>query len=202
MGPQWIPHPTVLEGNEIDLIPLEREHFEELFIAASDRELWKFIPTDCSQRSAFETAYNTALSEREKGNQYPFIIFHKPTKKIIGSTRLFEIHPKDRKLEIGWTWIIKDYWGTSVNFECKFLLLNFCFGNLQAIRVQLKTSEANLRSRKAIAKIGAKFEGILRKERIQDNGVPRNTVYFSIIDEEWPLAKEKIRSMLEEKYKH
>lgn len=199
MQKYWIQHPTILKRETVDLIPLEKEHFEELFIAASDKELWELIPIDCSNREKFESAYTYALAEREKGNQYPFIIYHKPTKKIIGSTRLFEIFPNDRKLEIGWTWIIKEYWGTTVNFECKLLLLTFCFETLKTVRVQLKTKDINFRSRKAIEKIGGKFEGILRKDRIQDNGISRNTAYFSILDDEWEEAKSKIILQLKER---
>ncbi len=170
---------------KVDLLPLQKEHFEELYIAASDKELWQLIPTDCSDKKTFEKTYAASLIEREKGNEYPFVIYHKPTKKIIGSTRFFEIFPEHRKLEIGWTWIVKEHWGTAVNLECKLVLLTFCFETLKTIRVQLKTKDTNVRSKKAIEKIGGKFEGILRKDKIQDNGTTRNAAYFSILDDEW-----------------
>jgi RimJ/RimL family protein N-acetyltransferase len=201
MNKPWIPHPTILHGEAVDLIPLEKENFEELYTAASDKRLWTFIPSDGSVKEKFYEMYNFALEEREKGNHYPFIIYHKETKKMIGSTRLFDIVEKDKRLEIGWTWITADYWGTAINFECKLLLLNFCFEVLRANRVQIKTDETNLRSRKAIEKVGGKFEGILRKDRIRDNGIIRNTAYYSIIDTEWPEAKEKIVKQLEERRK-
>ena len=193
---KWIPHPTVLESQTVKLMPLEKQHFEELYIAASDKRLWEFIPVDGSDSNKFNQAYEKALTDRETGTQYPFIIYHKHSKKIIGSTRLFEIFPNDRKLEIGWTWIVKEYWGTAINFECKLLLLTFCFETLKAVRVQLKTKDANMRSRKAIEKLGAKFEGIFRKDRLQDNGIFRNTVCFSIIDDEWEESKAKIISQI------
>lgn len=201
MNKHWIFHPTILKGHTVDLLPLEKKHFKELFIAASDKNLWEFIPSDCSDKEKFQNVYDLALSERKKGNQYPFVIYHKESKKIIGSTRLFEIFPKDKKLEIGWTWVIKDYWQTTVNLECKLLLLTFCFESLKTNRVQLKTSDINIRSRKAIEKIGGKFEGILRKDKIQDNGTTRNAVYFSILDDEWFDVKSKILSQIEEKKK-
>ncbi len=196
---QWIPHPTILSGDHVELVPLEKEHFEELFAAASDKRLWEFIPTDCSERTTFYDAYAKALTLREKDELYPFVIFHRSTKKIIGSTRLMEIFPNDKKLEIGFTWIIQKYWGTIINFECKLLLLDFCFNTLQARRVQLKTKDTNLRSRKAIEKIGAQFEGILRKDRVQQNGISRNAAYYSILDDEWAAAKNKILSQIAEK---
>jgi RimJ/RimL family protein N-acetyltransferase len=199
MAEHWIKHPTVLKGETVDLIPLEKEHFDELYAAASDKKLWENIPIDCSVLETFNTAYNTAIEEREKGNQYPFIIYHKPTKKLIGSTRLFEIYPKDKKLEIGWTWITQPYWATAVNLECKLMLLSFCFDVLKARRVQLKTDEKNTRSRKAIEKIGGQFEGILRKDKIKENGVSRNAAYYSILDDEWEALRKKLRSQFEEK---
>ena len=199
MNNKWIPHPTILQGFQVELLPLEEKHLEELSVAASDKELWKVIPTDCSNREKFFEVYRQAFTARENGAEYPFVIFHKPSEKIIGSTRFFDIFPEHRKLEIGWTWITKEFWGTAVNFECKLLLLTFCFETLKTIRVQLKTNELNIRSRTAIGKIGATFEGILRKERIQDDGTLRNTAYFSILDDEWADAKTKIIRQLAEK---
>nr|WP_315027909.1 GNAT family N-acetyltransferase [uncultured Chryseobacterium sp.] len=199
MKEKWIAYPTILEGKTVDLIPLEKEHFEELYIAASDKELWELIPTDCSDKTLFYQNYERALSERETGNQYPFVIQDKKTRKLIGSTRFFEIYPSDKKLEIGWTWITKEYWGTAVNLECKLLLLNYCFEVLKTNRVQLKTKDTNFRSRKAIEKIGGVFEGILRKDRVQNDGSTRNAAYYSILDEEWKDAKCKIEKQIQEK---
>ena len=98
--------------------------------------------------------------ERGNGTQFPFIIFHKLENRIIGSTRFLDIQEKHLKLEIGWTWLDPNYWGTAINLECKLLLLTFCFETLKTTRVQFKTDENNLRSRKAIEKIGGQFEGI------------------------------------------
>lgn len=201
MTQQWITHPTILTGTTLDLIPLEKEHFKDLFISASEKELWKFIPTDCSEKEIFYETYNLALAEREKGKQYCFVILHKATNKLIGSTRLFEIFPNDKKLEIGWTWITKEFWGTEINLECKLLLLTFCFEILKANRVQLKTKDTNIRSRRAIEKIGGAFEGILRKDKIQSDGTTRNAAYYSILDDEWDTAKQKIIFQLTEKKK-
>lgn len=196
-----IKHPTILSGEQIELIPLEKIHFDELYVAASDKDLWTLIPTDCSERDTFIKTYEFSLAEREIGNQYPFVIKHKETNRLIGSTRFFEIYPSDKKLEIGWTWVIKEYWGTTVNLECKLLLLSFCFDTLQLNRVQLKTKDTNIRSRKAIEKIGGVFEGILRKDRIQSDGSTRNAAYYSIIDSEWKFAKEKIENQIKERNK-
>ncbi len=198
MNEPWIKHPTVLNGETVDLIPLEKEHFDELYKAASDKELWKYIPSDASVRETFDKLYNTALEDRKNGTCYPFIIYHKKTGKMVGSTRLMDIMHKDEKLEIGFTWLTKEYWGSGINFECKLLLLTFSFEVLKARRVQIKTDENNLRSRKAIEKIGGHFEGISRKDRIRDNGTSRNTAYYSIIDDEWKVAEQKIKLQLDE----
>lgn len=198
MSEKWIKPPIILTGESVELIPLEKEHFDELFAAASDPKLWEFVPINCSKRENFDAAYSTALTEKEKGNHYPFVIQHKQSQKIIGSTRFFDIFPADKKLEIGWTWLAAEYWGTTINFECKLLLLTFCFEVLGTRRVQLKTDETNLRSRKAIEKIGGQFEGILRKEKIKENGISRNTAYFSILDDEWKIAKQTIINQINE----
>lgn len=191
-----VPHPTILGGTTVQLLPLEESHFEELYQVASDPLLWTHIPTDCSVREKFDRTVRLALQEREAGRQYPFVIFHQPTQRLIGSTRFIDIEPRDRKLEIGFTFIMREYWGTNVNFECKLLLMTFAFETLGAIRVQLKTKDSNIRSRTAIEKIGGKFEGILRKDRMQDSGISRNSAYFSILDEEWPEARAGILAQM------
>lgn len=199
MEEKWISYPTILEGTNVELIPLEKEHFEELYAAAADKDLWTLIPTDGTDKAIFYQNYELALSERETEKQYPFVIRHKKTRKLIGSTRFFEIYPADKKLEIGWTWITKEFWGTSVNLECKLLLLTHCFEVLKTNRVQLKTKDNNFRSRKAIEKIGGVFEGILRKDKIQNDGTTRNAAYYSILDDEWEAAKQKIETQIREK---
>nr|WP_256383555.1 GNAT family protein [Myroides sp. N17-2] len=123
----------------------------------------------------------------------------KQTKKLIGSTRFFEMYEADKKLEIGWTWITRDYWGSVVNLECKLLLLTYCFEVLKTNRVQLKTKDDNIRSRKAIEKIGGVFEGILRKDKIQNDGTTRNAAYYSILNDEWESAKNNIHVLMSSK---
>jgi RimJ/RimL family protein N-acetyltransferase len=192
----WINSNTILNGKLVALIPLETNHFEELELLARDTRIWEFIPADMSSSEKCLKAFQTAFDNREKGTEFPFVIYSKTENKLIGSTRLMEIVPLHRRIEIGWTWLHPEYWATSVNLECKLLLLTFCFEDLKAIRVQLKTDEKNLRSRKAIEKIGAQYEGILRQDRIRDNGTIRSTAYFSIIDSEWNTAKKNLTTLL------
>jgi RimJ/RimL family protein N-acetyltransferase len=197
MTEKWLKHPIILNGKIVDLFPLEKDHFDFLFSVASDERLWEFIPTDCSEIAVFQKTYLEALELRKKGTHYPFVIYHKATKRLIGSTRFFEIYPDDKKLEIGWTWIAFEFWGTSSNIEAKLLMLTYCFEVLKTNRVQLKTDETNIRSRKAIEKIGGKFEGILRKDKIKANGFPRNAAYYSILDDEWEGVKKELKELLE-----
>ena len=197
MKDNWINHPVILKGNEIELLPLEKEHLDSLFLAASNKEIWELTSVDYSVKEIFYPNFNNALSERDNGCVYPFIIFHKYSKKIIGTTRLLEICPNDKKLEIGVTWIMKEFWGTTVNLECKLLLLTYCFETLKANRVQLRAKDNNLRSRRAIEKIGGVLEGILRKDKIEPNGIPRNTAFYSILDNEWETVAESIKQQIE-----
>lgn len=185
----WISYPTTLTGQTVELRSISKDHFTELEAVAKNKKIWEFYPFDGSDSNTFAHIFNGAIIEREKGNQFPFVIFHQQQNKIIGSTRFLDIQEKHKKLEIGSTWLHPDYWATAINPECKLLLLQYCFENLHAVRVQLKTDENNIRSRKAIEKIGGQFEGILRNDMIRDNGTNRNSAYFSIINEEWKDKK-------------
>ncbi len=191
----WIPNATTLTGETVDLIPLEQKHYTELEALAKDKRIWEFYAYDGSDTGVFANIFNTALIERPKGTLFPFVIVLKSGQKIIGSTRLMDIQSRHKKLEIGSTWLHPDYWATEINLECKLLLLTYCFENLGVVRVQLKTDERNMRSRKAIEKIGGQFEGILRNDMIRDNGTNRNSAYYSIIVEEWAEKKRMLKAL-------
>jgi RimJ/RimL family protein N-acetyltransferase len=195
----WVKYPTTLEGQSVNLISLTENHLPELGELAKDKRIWEFFPYDASDINRFMTLYKTAILEREKGTQFPFVIFHKKQEKIIGSTRYLDIQKQHRKLEIGGTWLKPDYWGTGINLECKLLLLTHCFEGLKTVRVQLKTDEKNVRSRKAIEKIGGQFEGILRNEIIRDNYTKRNSAFYSIIEEEWTIQKQILSELVSAK---
>lgn len=192
----FIPHPTVLSGKHVRLEPLQAAHIPALLEAAADARIWAHLPLDGTDHKKLEQELRSAMLLRTGGSQYPFAVVEQGSSKVIGSTRLFDIYPEHRKLEIGWTWYAPSVWGNGYNTECKLLLLQFCFEELKLVRVQLKTRENNLRSRAAILKIGAVYEGLLRKDRIMPDGEPRNTVMFSVVDEEWPEVKEKLKEML------
>lgn len=192
----WIEHPLALHGREIDLLPLEEALFEGLLAAASDKRIWEFYPGDWSVPEKFFQVYKGSLSQREKGMEYPFVIYHKPTQSIIGSTRFLDIVPYDKRLEIGGTWLKTEYWATHINFDCKLALLTYCFETLKTHRVQLKTQHNNLRSRKAIEKIGGIYEGVIREHMLKDDGTYRSSAYFSILAHEWPGVKPRLENLL------
>ncbi|MCX6273990.1 MAG: GNAT family protein [Bacteroidetes bacterium] len=139
------------------------------------------------------------MKAREKGTVYPFIIVLKSSGKIIGSTRLMDIEIYDKRLEIGGTWMMPEYWATAINPDCKLALLSFCFETLKAKRVQLKTQHDNIRSRKAIEKIGGVYEGVIRKHMLKDDGSFRSSAYFSILDDEWSSVKSRLEDLLRRK---
>jgi RimJ/RimL family protein N-acetyltransferase len=192
----WVKYPVIIEGVNLWVIPLEKSHLSELSKLASDTRIWEFYPFDGSNENRFLEIYNNFIEEREKGMKYPFVIINKRNNKIIGSTSFLDIQMNHRKLEIGATWLHPNHWGTSSNLECKLIILNHCFSELLARRVQLKTDEKNIRSRKAIEKTGAQFEGILRNEMVRDNNTNRNSVFYSIIDSEWQNIKFKLIELL------
>ena len=188
----WIQHPVILEGERIRLEPLTKTHFTALAAVAKDERIWEFISINGADENTLLNHLRSATLKRATGEQYAFTVIDKQSGAIIGSTLFHNIFPEHRKLEIGWTWYSPPYWRTGYNRECKLLLLTYCFEVLKTIRVQLVTDENNQRSRTAILGIGAKFEGILRQERIRSNGAYRNTAMYSIIDSEW----EGIKGML------
>ena len=192
----WIEHPVILEGERVRLLPLENAHFPALIAIAKDEKIWEHISINGTDSDRLTQHLKSALLKRGTSEQYPFTVIDRKTNTIIGCTLFHNIFPEHRKLEIGWTWYDPAYWRTGYNRECKLLLLTYCFETLNAVRVQLQTDENNLRSRTAILGIGATFEGMLRKERIRANGATRNTVMYSIIDDEWGRVKAMLTERL------
>lgn len=191
-----IQHPVFLEGQRVRLMPLDNSHFAELIQVGSKPEIWKNMLIRGYDAEVLMTQLKSLVLKRASGEMYPFTIIDKLNSKIIGSTSLMNLFPEHNKLEIGWTWYDPEYWGTGYNTECKLLLLSYCFEKLKLVRVQFQTSETNVRSRAAIQKIGGKYEGTLRKERIKPDGSYRNTVMFSIIDDEWQEVKEMLIELI------
>jgi RimJ/RimL family protein N-acetyltransferase len=151
-----------------------------------------YTPTPDGLRLYIESA----LQRQAEGTALPFAVVSKAAGKAIGSTRYGNIDPENRRVEIGWTWYGRDFQRTAVNTECKYLLLRHAFETLGCLRVEFKTDVLNERSRKAILRIGAKEEGVFRKHMVMPSGRVRDTVYFSIVDTEWPAVKMRLGRML------
>ena len=196
----WIQHPVILEDDWIKLEPLQSAHIDELVAISRHPEIWSLLTFNGMDADAFRNELKSALLRKSVGDEYGFTIFDKRENRIIGSTRLLHIFPAHRKLEIGWTWYSPAYWGKGHNIACKQLLLTYCFETLRTIRVQFQVNSRNERSRAAVLKIGATFEGILRNDRIRDNGVVRDTAMYSITDAEWPGVKTMLSKKLETFY--
>ena len=182
----------MLENRRVQLIPLTLSHLNDLLPIALEPGLWQFSPINITNERLLNEYLAFALKEKEEGKAYPFVIIDKRTDEIVGCTRFYDIQPKHKTLEIGYTWISKAVQGTDLNKACKYELLKFAFEDLKYNRVALRTDYLNHQSRHAIQKIGAKQEGILRQHIITDSGRIRDTVYFSIIQEEWALIRKTI----------
>ncbi len=186
----------VLSGREVELRELQPEYIDELSRLAQDKRIWEHYVFDGTSERKFRAAMESALIQKAKGTQFPYVVVRRADEQLVGSTRFLDIQPEHRKLEIGWTWLHPSVWSSRVNPECKLLLLNHCFNDLRLVRVQLKTDENNIRSRKAIEKLGARFEGVLRHDMLRENGTNRNSAYYSILDSEWPEVQRRIEGQL------
>lgn len=188
MANPWF-NPTELVGKNVKLLPLEKEHRDALLAAASDGKLWNLWFTSVPSEQTIDAYIETALKEQNQGVSLPFVVVEMATNSVIGSTRFCNAAPADRRAEIGYTWYAASYQRTGINTECKYLLLKHAFENLDAIAVEFRTNWHNQRSRAAILRLGAKQDGVLRNHKIEPDGTLRDTVVFSIINQEWLAVK-------------
>ncbi|MEJ7708292.1 MAG: GNAT family protein [Pyrinomonadaceae bacterium] len=185
-----------LVGKTARLELLSLEHLDPLSAIGTDSELWRWTVTLASNIDEMRTYIETALQEQKEGRSLPFAIIDVATGRAVGSTRFGNIDKLNRHVEIGWTWLARNWQRTGINTEAKYLMLRYAFEELDCIRVELKTDALNERSRRAILRIGAKEEGTLRSHMITHTGRIRDTVYFSILDHEWPATKASLEGML------
>lgn len=189
--------PVTLEGKLVRLEPLGPQHAEGLFTATQgNQELWQHMAILPVKVEEYEVFIQAALAEQAAGTSIPFAIIEQASGEVIGSTRYMDIRAIHDGLEIGWTFLAQRVWRTGVNTECKYLLLRHAFEASGAARVQLKTDARNERSRNAILRLGAQFEGILRKHMLRRDGTLRDTAMYSIIDDEWPTVKVQLEEMM------
>jgi N-acetyltransferase len=188
--------PVILNGDFVRLEPLRLEHLDELYEAGADPTLWKWTPAIIKDKDDMRRYISEAIDAFENKSALPFVTIEKTSRKIIGSTRFANIDVKNRRAEIGWTWINPQWQRTKINTEAKLLMLTHAFENWKCIRVELKTDALNEKSRKAIRRLGAREEGTLRQHAITDAGRLRDTVYYSILDSEWQEVKTDLRKKL------
>ena len=189
--------PVALFGQRVMLEPMNERHADDLLTAASHDDIWEFLDEPTPRTSEqIRKLISDAQSAQARGDRLPFAIIDATTGVAIGSTSYIDIRPQDRGLEIGWTWITPGSWGNGVNTEAKYLLLRYAFEQQDAIRVAIKTDARNVRSKRAIEKLGASFEGVWRNHRILSSGLYRDTAYYSIIASEWPLIRPQIETRL------
>ena len=174
------------------LIPLAEEHAAPLYAIARKPGVWEWKPHRMEEPQHMEGYVQAALTERQQGSAQPFAILARDSGLVLGTTRFGSMALQHRRVEIGWTFLDPDVWRTAVNTECKRLLLGFAFERLECLRVELKTDLRNLRSRTAIERLGAKQEGILRSHILYDDGRVRDTVYYSILSDEWPAVRAEL----------
>jgi RimJ/RimL family protein N-acetyltransferase len=189
--------PIVLTGKHVRLEPMTEVHIPGLTEIGVGQPFWHFmLYGDINTVDDMRDWVMDILSRAEKGTDLPFVAIHLASGRVAGATRYLNIMPKDRGLEIGGTWYGPEFQRTTVNTECKYLLLRHSFETLGCIRVQLKTDLRNERSQKAIERIGAVKEGLLRNHMILPDGHYRHSVFYSILDTEWPGVKKRLEEML------
>jgi N-acetyltransferase len=188
--------PLVLKDHIVHLTPMSLEHVDALAAVGLDPSIWQWVPTPVTSIDEMRAYVETALREQRAGAALPFVIVDAASGQVVGSTRYGAIERKHRRLEIGWTWIAPAFQRTAINSHAKWLLLSHAFETLGAHRVELKTDALNSKSRNAILRIGAKEEGTLRKHVITQSGRIRDTVYYSILDTEWPEVKAALAKRL------
>ena len=196
MSEQMVVEPVILQGRHVRLEPLTPEHAAGLAEVGLDEDLWKWIPTPVCTPEEMSAYVQAALQDQAAGTALPFVLIEKSSGRAVGSTRYANIERVHHRLEIGWTWVARPWQRTAINTEAKYLLLRHAFETLKCMRVELKTDSLNERSRAAILRIGASQEGIFRNHMMTATGRIRHSVYFSIVDSEWPEVKARLEARL------
>lgn len=188
--------PVTLTGQRVKLVPLKNEHLDGLVLAGSQPRTWEFFPWRLDNRDSMAAHLQALLHDQSLGTSLPFTIVDGDTNSVVGSTRLHTISVENRSVEIGTTWLNPEVWNTRINSECKYLLLCHCFDVWHTVRVQFKTDVRNERSQRAIERLGAVKEGILRHHWLLPNGRLRDSVLYSILCDEWPDVKKRLEARL------
>lgn len=185
-----------LAGSLVALEPLEERHLEDLRVAASDPRISQWFPVPLHEPAGFDAWLGNARATLAEQSEVTFATVRRSDGVAIGSTRFLELRERDRGVEIGWTWLAPDAWGTGANVEAKLLMLGRAFDDADCIRVELKTDARNERSRAAMAALPAQFEGIHRQHRVLLDGSYRNSAWYSVLDGEWPDVRANLQRRL------
>lgn len=188
--------PVTLTGQKVRLVPLQLDHLDALCAVGLDPELWRWTVGHVEDRATMSRYIQKAIRLRREGTGLPFATVEAATGTVVGSTRFMNYAARDRRVEIGGTWVARPWQRTVVNTEAKYLMFRHAFEVLGCYRVELKTDRLNERSRAAIARIGAVEEGILRKHLITETGRVRDSVFYSVTDDEWPGVKARLLGKL------
>ena len=190
-------HPVTLPGRVVRLEPLGLDHVPDLALAGLDDDIWRFMPyTNIVDEAGMRAWVQDMLLRQAAGHDLPFAVYHLAAGRAIGATRYMDIQRPHRGLEIGGTWFAREYQRTAANTESKLLLLTYAFETLKCLRVQLKTDLRNERSQRAIERLGAVREGVLRDHMIMPDGHIRSSVYYGILASEWPGVKARLEERL------
>lgn len=189
--------PVVLTGKTVRLEPLGYQHTVDLLAGSAFDEIWTYLDEPTPRTvDTVEALIRDALSDQDRGLRVPFAIVDVASGKAIGSISYIDIQPKHRTVELGWAWLTPSRWGTGANTEAVFLLMRHVFEDHNAGRVAFKTDLRNQRSQRAIAKLGAVREGVWRNHRLLSNGRYRDSVFFSVVQSEWPAVRDRITAMV------
>jgi RimJ/RimL family protein N-acetyltransferase len=187
---------VVLEGERVRLEPMRRDHLAALTEAGRYEELWKWTTANAAPGEGMAAYMEAALADAEARTALPFVTIDKVSSSVVGSTRFGNIDPANRRAEIGWTWISPQFQRTYVNSEAKYLMLRHAFDVWNCARVELKTDVLNEQSRAAMLRLGAVEEGVLRRHILTHSGRFRDTIYYSILDHEWPAVRARLEARL------
>ncbi len=188
---------VTLEGKRVRLAPMSADHVDALAKAGSDEMLWKWTSSRADSPESMRLYVDAALADAKAGTALPFVTIDKSSGEVIGSTRFGNIDRANRRMEIGWTWIMPRFQRTHVNSEAKYLMLMHAFDALGCVRVELKTDVLNTKSRAAMLRMGAKEEGVLRKHMLTYSGRWRDTIYYSVLDTEWQEVRERLQGFVD-----
>lgn len=191
----WIEDVT-LEGASVRLAPMTLDHVDALCAVGLDPAIWQWMPAKVRDRAGMAAFVESCVAARDAGTALPFVTVVRDSALVVGATRFMNMVPADLRVEIGGTWIAPAWQRTRVNSEAKYLMLGHAFDQWGCRRVEFKTSARNARSRAAILRLGATEEGTLRKHMVQEDGSARDSVYFSIVDDEWPAIKARLEAAL------